>query len=245
MTVRGRSFAWLVLVPLLIGTSCHAFAPVIGGPCEYRSFDGRCRLVGVAFEPRADRDGVMVVRARYVPLGDGPMLTETLERPSAERELVARYYRAFAEVDCRGSVIRSGTCAPETSSFEKPPFEVPGAPTTNDAADAARAPLDCETSPSVATCNAAGYAATFTTSKDPRAATRAYQRAAELEVDECRAGFGRACASLAAKARFGLGMEASSEDADRLLAIACKLHEPRTCFASAARGQVTRDAGAD
>lgn len=223
-------------------------SPVIGGPCEYRSYEGRCRLVDVAFEPREGRDGVLFARARYMPLGEGPMFTEVLGRPVpvAERELVTRYYRAYAEVGCRGSVIRSGTCTPETSSFDKPPFDVPGAPANEATTDTSRALLACESSPSVTTCNAAGYAAAFTSSSEAGAAEKAYARAARLEIEECRAGYGRACTSLAFKARFGLGMKPSPEDADRLTAIACTLHEPGTCLTRTERGTTaSRDASAD
>ncbi len=222
-------------------------SPVIGGPCDYRSYEGRCRLVDVAFEPREGRDGVLFARARYMPLGEGPMFTEALERPVplAERDLVTRYYRAYAEVGCRGSVIRSGTCTPETSSFDKPHFDVPGAPANDASTETSGVLLACQSSPSVATCNAAGYAATFTRSSDPEAAENAYARAARLEIEECRSGYGRACTSLAFKARFGLGMKASPEDADRLLAIACRLHEPGTCLAGTRDETTSRDASAD
>lgn len=145
---RGISFkktgflTILFIVAALPGAGCSmtgpeiARGPMVGGPCEYRSYPGQAEIVSVA--PSAAAAGRFDVRFRFIPDGavEEPLGKAALGRTFSllpEREMPPD--RAFVEAfdirpgkryPCTLRVITRGTCTPIL--FDFPSLKAGGEP---------------------------------------------------------------------------------------------------------------------
>jgi len=105
--------------------------PLVGGPCEYRSYPGQAEIVSVApwAPPAAEAGGRFDVKFRFIPDGpvEGPLGKAALQRTFSllpDREMPPD--RAFIEkfdirpgkrIGCTLKVITRGTCTPILFDF--------------------------------------------------------------------------------------------------------------------------------
>ena len=129
----------ILLVAALPGVGCSmtsseiARGPLVGGPCEYRSYPGRAEIVSVA--PSAVTNGRFDVRFRFIPDGavEEPLGKSALERtfpllPGGEMPPDRAFIETFdirpgTRLGCTLKVITRGTCTPILFEF---PASAPG-----------------------------------------------------------------------------------------------------------------------
>lgn len=124
-------FTIFLIVAVLPGIGCSmtnletARGPLVGGPCEYRSYPGQAEIVSVA----QAADGKFDVKFRFIPDGnvEEPLGKSVLERTFSllpDREMPPD--RAFIEkfdirpakrLGCTLKVITRGTCTPILFDF--------------------------------------------------------------------------------------------------------------------------------
>jgi len=130
-------FTIILIVAMLPGIGCSvtgseiARRPLVGGPCEYKSYPGQAEIVSVApwAPPAAEAGGRFDVKFRFIPDGpvEGPLGKAALQRTFSllpDREMPPD--RAFMEkfdirpgkrIGCTLKVITRGTCTPILFDF--------------------------------------------------------------------------------------------------------------------------------
>jgi len=124
------------IVAALPGIGCSmtgseiARGPLVGGPCEYRSYPGQAEILSVV--PSTAAGGRFDVRFRFVPDGtvEEPLGTAALERkflllPDRETPPDRAYIEHFdiqpgKRLACTLKVITRGTCTPILFDFPPP-----------------------------------------------------------------------------------------------------------------------------
>ena len=133
---RAVFWAIVLLVAALPGIGCSktgseiAREPLVGGPCEYRSYPGQAEIVSVT--PSTAASGRFDVRFRFIPDGvvEEPLGKSALERtfpllPDREMPPDRAYVeqldiRPGTRVGCTLRVITRGTCTPVLFDFPPP-----------------------------------------------------------------------------------------------------------------------------
>ncbi|HOR32967.1 MAG TPA: hypothetical protein PLT21_01060 [Syntrophales bacterium] len=133
---RAGFWAIVLLVAALPGIGCSrtgseiAWEPLVGGPCEYRSYPGQAEIVSVT--PSTAASGRFDVRFRFIPDGvvEEPLGKSALERtfpllPDREMPPDRAYVeqldiRPGTRVGCTLRVITRGTCTPVLFDFPPP-----------------------------------------------------------------------------------------------------------------------------
>jgi len=107
-----------------------ARGPLVGGPCEYRSYPGQAEIISVA--PSAAASGRFDVKFRFIPDGtvEEPLGKAALERtflllPDRETPPDGAYIeqsgiRPGKRLACTLKVITRGTCTPLLFDFPPP-----------------------------------------------------------------------------------------------------------------------------
>lgn len=126
----------IFIVAALPGIGCSmtgseiARGPLVGGPCEYRSYPGQAEIVSVA--PSAAETGRFDVKFRFIPdeAVEEPLGKTALERtfpllPDREmppdRAAIERFdIRPGKRLACTLKVITRGTCTPILFDFSPP-----------------------------------------------------------------------------------------------------------------------------
>ena len=129
-------FTIILIVAMLPGIGCSmtgseiARGPLVGGPCEYRSYPGQAEILSV--EASTAAEGRFDVKFRFIPDGavEEPLGKAALERtfsllPEREMPPDGAYIEQFdvkpgRRLACTLKVITRGTCTPILFDFPPP-----------------------------------------------------------------------------------------------------------------------------
>lgn len=208
----------------------------MGGACEYESYDGECSFAGLDAKPNDGDPDLLWVTVRHHTLGK-PFLTpsEQTALPRWELEELRAHYDDSARVRCKVSQIRKGTCVPETASYERNEFRVPGSTGREPppCSPLAQCVAKCTEAPAGLACDRAGYLLRYGVGVpvDREASNAHYRAALKPVLGDCKAGIGRACMDVANRAEHGFGTDPDPQLAVQIYGMACKLGEPAGCLA--------------
>lgn len=195
--MRKTLVACLVSAFTMLACASGPGPVVMGGPCEYSSYDGRCSFGNVRSEPSGQDPDVSQVTVTYRAQKEpGIEFTDYFSLPTREVAYAERYYRRFGDVVCKGQRIKTGTCAPQTGGVLIPRFRFPGSP--HEHPGGCEQPLACDEGckgQNLADCARGGYGAFFgvETVPDRTRAMYHYRSALKLAIKECNEGNRGAC----------------------------------------------------
>lgn len=210
---------------------------VMGGTCEYASYDGSCSFGSVRAEASGtDPEVSLLIVTYHADKQPGLDFTDDFTLPTREIPYAERYYRRFNDAHCKGQRLKTGTCKPQTGGFSIPRFYFPGSPHGHPGG--CEQPLACDEAckdQKLADCARGGYGAFFgvETVPDRSRAMYNYRSALKLAVKECDEGNRGACLTAATFLEVQLVGDLPPEDRSHALAAlykkACSLGESWAC----------------
>lgn len=106
---------------------------VVGGPCEYQSYSGTCRFKDIWRRLEPDGSGSVTLVAHFAPeSGSIASFNRSLVVREEDEAAMRTWLATLPPVPCHGSVIVSGTCNPEMSQVDVPPFVRSASDAAND-----------------------------------------------------------------------------------------------------------------